>query len=139
MQPFVPKDLPRDPQPQTRQQPSYYDAIIKQSATQTTEPPKPSPQELEARYEALRQRWIKDYTEMPTDQQQRTLFNMMCDRVYWRIVYYMRRYPERLTSSVHTYSDRCIGGEEMMAFMGHIEEDGYSVAWLESNHVPSIA
>ncbi len=136
VQPFVPKDLPRDPQPQTRQQPSYYDAIIKQSATQTTEPPKPSPQELEARYEALRQRWIKDYTEMPTDQQQRTLFNMMCDRVYWRIVYYMRRYPERLTSSVHTYSDRCIGGEEMMAFMGHIEEDGYSVAWLESNHVP---
>ena len=60
----------------------------------------------------------------------------MCERVYWRIVYYMRRFPERLVSSQHTYTDRCIGGEEMQIFMGFVDENNYANRWLESNHVP---
>ncbi|MBR4986444.1 MAG: ATP-binding protein [Proteobacteria bacterium] len=82
--------------------------------------------------------WRQEFLNLPPEAQQTALFNMMCDRLYWRIIYYARRYPEKLVSSSHTYSDRCVSFEEFKAYMGHIEEDGYAAKWLESNRVPTI-
>ncbi len=90
----------------------------------------------EARKAALEQMWKNEFSELTTAQQQTVLYNLLNERLYWRIILYMRRFPERLTSSRQTYSDRCIGSEEFMAYMGYTEEDGYSVRWLNSNHVP---
>lgn len=82
--------------------------------------------------------WKQEFLALSPEAQQTALFNMMCDRLYWRIIYYVRRFPEKLISSSHTYSDRCVGFEEFMAYMGHVEPDGYAANWLETNHVPPI-
>ncbi len=82
--------------------------------------------------------WKNDFFNLSVSEQQTALYNMLCDYVYWRIIYYMRRFPERLVSSRQTYSDRCIGFEELNSYMGYIEENGYAMKWLQDNHVPSL-
>ena len=64
--------------------------------------------------EALFERWRSDFGALSSEEQQDLLYHLLNDRLYWRIVYYLRRFPGRLTSSQTTYSDRCIGGEELM-------------------------
>jgi hypothetical protein len=61
--------------------------------------------------------WRDQFAALSTHAQQYELHRLMVERLYWKIIYYMRRYPERLMSTHQTYSDRCIGHEELMQMM----------------------
>ncbi|MBQ9242023.1 MAG: ATP-binding protein [Proteobacteria bacterium] len=100
----------------------------------STPPASLSDKELDKIFES----WKQEFLNLSPEARQSALFNMMCDRLYWRIIYYVRRFPEKLVSSNHTYSDRCVSFEEFMAYMGHVEPDGYAAKWLETNHVPPL-
>ena len=76
------------------------------------------------------------YAGLQPEEQQYLLYNMLNERLYWRIIYYMRRFPERLTSSGPTYSDRCIGGEELMTMMGFNPPEMFANQWLDHHRVP---
>ena len=94
-----------------------------------------------AQAESFFDRLMKDkvrYTSSTPEDQQYLLFNMMNERLYWRIIYYMRRFPERLTSNGPTYSDRCIGGEELMAMMGYNPPEPFAAQWLDHHRVPPL-
>ncbi len=80
--------------------------------------------------------WLSDFEEMSAEEQQVTLYNMMVERLFWHIAYYMRRYPERMVSSRSTYTDRSVGFEEVRSLMGQDTEDGFSEKWLELNAIP---
>ncbi len=95
-------------------------------------------QAAEKELSRLMETWRKEFEGLEDDKRQDALYVLMNERIYWRIIYYMRRFPERLTSSRKTYSDRCIGSEELMAYMGYEEPEGYSVGWLEENRVPGL-
>lgn len=108
--------------------------------TKTQDQPsdKQTKNQTEINLEQIAQQAKTSFLELTTEEQQDVFFNMLCDRVYWRLVYYIRRYPERLISSEKTYTDRCIGAEEFMTYMGYGENHEFSSSWLELNHVPPI-
>ena len=81
--------------------------------------------------------WRNEFENMNADEQQRTLYNILVERLYYHIAYYMRRYPQRMASSRSTYSDRCVGIEEVRNLMGE-EDNGFSQTWLELNAIPEI-
>ncbi|MBQ1924671.1 MAG: hypothetical protein II180_00965, partial [Proteobacteria bacterium] len=80
--------------------------------------------------------WRDQFAALSTHAQQYELHCLMVERLYWKIIYYMRRYPERLMSTHQTYSDRCIGHEELMQMMGHQFANGSAEQWLYDHHVP---
>ncbi|MBQ9816770.1 MAG: ATP-binding protein [Proteobacteria bacterium] len=86
---------------------------------------------------ALKTGWQQEFEALNASDRQAMLFNLMNDRVYWRLIDLIRRSPERLTSSRQTYSDRCIGGEELCSYMGFRQPEGYSELWLKEHHVPT--
>ncbi len=90
-----------------------------------------------AQYNRMQLQWIEGFKRRSVDEQQNLLYNLINERLYWKIIYYIRRFPERLTSSRSTYTDRCVGAEELMAYMGFIDPNGYSNQWVESHHIPS--
>lgn len=105
----------------------------------TAQPPQdmaPSSEEME--YYFVMQHLKDEFSGIDPKQQQNILYNLINDRVYWRIIYYMRRYPERLTNSSATYTDRCVGGDELAHMMGYNSPEIYSVRWLDNHHVPQI-
>ena len=82
--------------------------------------------------------WRAEYEDMDAEEQQQTLYNVLVERVYWHIAYYMRRFPERMGSARPMYSDRCVGVEEVRELMGKEENTGFSEQWLEANAIPEI-
>ena len=80
--------------------------------------------------------WIATFTDMSAEEQQVTLYNLMVERLFWHIAYYMRRYPERMASSRATYTDRSVGFEEVRSLMGQDTDDGFAEKWLETNAIP---
>lgn len=87
--------------------------------------------------ENILQEMVAEFKQEAAASQQHILFEMMCDRLYWRIIYYMRRFPQRLTSGGASYSDQCIGREELRRYMGDTDES-YSEDWLAANSVPPL-
>ncbi len=84
------------------------------------------------------QKWSEDFSSLDKDAQQIWFYNMLNERLYWRLIYYMRRFPERLVSSRSTYTDRAIGFEELQTYMGFQSENSYAATWLEDNHIPPL-
>lgn len=82
--------------------------------------------------------WREEFESMDSDEQQTTLYNVLVERVYWHIAYYMRRFPERMGSAKPMYSDRCVGIEEVRELMGREDNTGFSERWLEANAIPEI-
>lgn len=80
--------------------------------------------------------WLEEFVTLGAEEQQLTIYNMMVERLFWHIAYYMRRYPERMVSSRETYTDRSVGFEEVRSLMGKESEDGFSEKWLELNAIP---
>ncbi len=80
--------------------------------------------------------WRSEFESMSAEEQQVTIYNMMVERLFWHIAYYMRRYPERMVSSRQTYTDRSVGYEEVRSLMGQDNEGGFSEKWLELNAIP---
>ena len=74
--------------------------------------------EVDGTEEALRDadeivaRWRSEYEACDAATRQDILFNLMCTRLFWRLVCYMRRYPHRLVSSEKTYTERCVASEQ---------------------------
>ncbi len=82
--------------------------------------------------------WRTDFEAMDPDEQQITLYNILVERVFWHIAYYMRRFPERMGSAKPMYSDRCVGIEEVRELMGKSDNTGFGKAWLEANAIPEM-
>ena len=76
-----------------------------------------------------------EFRPLATSEQQRILYYLIVERLYWRLVSYMRRYPERL-SSQGGYSSLGVGNEEFLKFMGYRGDDATANAWLDSHYVP---
>jgi AAA+ superfamily predicted ATPase len=92
----------------------------------------------EREYLSMLQHLRSEFSGIDPAQQQNILYNLINDRVYWRIIYYMRRFPERLTNSSATYTDRCVGGDELAHMMGYRSQEIYSIRWLDNHHVPQV-
>ncbi|MBQ1266231.1 MAG: ATP-binding protein [Proteobacteria bacterium] len=90
----------------------------------------------DVRLRAMAVEYKAHFASLSASEQQYMLYNLMNERLYWRIIYYMRRFPDRLTSSETTYSDRCVGSEEMMRMMGCRPQDMYAEQWLNNHRVP---
>ncbi len=105
--------------------------------------------EVDGTEEALRDadeivaRWRSEYEACDAATRQDILFNLMCTRLFWRLVCYMRRYPHRLVSSEKTYTDRCVGSEELESILTFGEslsrEGNYCIEWLDAHRVPTSA
>lgn len=95
----------------------------------------------QSEFDLLMARWKAEYEASNVGNRHDILFNILCQRAYWRTISYMRRYPQRLLSSNQTYSDRCVGGEELQALatFGKSLKAGDNVcsAWLEKHKIPS--
>ena len=92
----------------------------------------------EREYLSMLQHLRSEFSGIDPAQQQNILYNLINDRVYWRIIYYMRRFSERLTNSSATYTDRCVGGDELAHMMGYRSQEIYSIRWLDNHHVPQV-
>lgn len=92
----------------------------------------------EREYLSMLQHLRSEFSGIDPAQQQNILYNLINDRVYWRIIYYMRRFPERLTNSSATYTDQCVGGDELAHMMGYRSQEIYSIRWLDNHHVPQV-
>lgn len=127
------KDIPTD-----QMNPPVYEET--EQPAQETVPPadEMAPLSEEMEYYSILQQMKSEFSGIDPNQQQNILYNLINDRVYWRIIYYMRRFPERLTNSSATYTDRCVGGDELAHMMGFRSQDIYSVRWLDNHHVPQI-
>ena len=71
-------------------------------------------------------------------QQQDILQQNLENRLYWRIISYMRRYPDRM-SSHGSYSKLGVGSEEFMRYMHCGDQKAAPSAWLDMHHVPALA
>lgn len=79
---------------------------------------------------------LKDeFRVLSTADQQGILYYMIKERLYWRLICYMRRYPERL-SSKGGYSSLGVGNEEFLKIMGYRGESSTADEWLDSHYVP---
>ncbi len=76
-----------------------------------------------------------EFGAFSTLEQQNILYYLINERLYWRLIYYMRRYPERL-SSQGGYSALGVGNEEFIKIMGHSGEETNANEWLDSHYVP---
>ena len=79
-----------------------------------------------------------DFAALSSLEQQDILYYLINERLYWRLIYYMRRYPERL-SSQQRYSSLGVGHEEFLKIMGYQGEEVSADTWLNSNYVPPSA
>ena len=118
------------------EEPKLEDAPAAQEAVAPEAQPAP-PLDYEIQLQRSIELWLRQYQSMNVTAQQDLLYNLMNERLYWRLIYYMRKYPERLTSSRSTYTDRCVGAEELMAYLGYKDQNSYSLQWLESHHMPT--
>lgn len=88
------------------------------------------------------ERWRAEYEECDAATRQDVLFNLMCTRLFWRLVIYMRRYPHRLVSSEKTYTDRCVGFEELESILTFGEslhrEGNFCMEWLDKHAIPTL-
>lgn len=90
------------------------------------------------RFLEMTAKWRSEFEHMNSTEQQQVLLSIMQKRLYWRIISYMRRFPDRLTSGCKTYSDCCVGIEEMRSYMGSPDEESFPQKWLDNNHVPKL-
>ncbi len=104
----------------------------------TYEPKFKDPRE-HSRFLEMTSGWRSEFETLSNDEQQKVLFDFMHKRLYWRLVSYMRRFPDRLTSESTTYSAWNVGVEEMRSYMGSHDESGFTEKWLDRNHVPLLA
>ena len=109
------------------------DNIFNESDDATIEDGEILDQEIRSR---MADDWLADFKNMNPEEQQMTLYNMMVERLFWHIAYYMRRYPERMASSRSTYTDRSVSFEEVRSLMGQDTDDGFAEKWLELNAIP---
>lgn len=84
------------------------------------------------------EQWREDFEAMDPEEQQITLYNILVERLFWHIAYYMRRFPERMGSAKPMYSDRCVGIEEVREMMGKSDNTGFTASWLEANAIPEM-
>ena len=82
--------------------------------------------------------WKEELRLMSEDEIQSLLVGLCREKTFQYILSYMRRYPERLVSDRNTYSDNCVGGEELNRYLGYVEEDGFPQKWLENHHIPTL-
>lgn len=97
---------------------------------------------LVSRLSEWREEWQREFSQATEGERQDYLLQALANRLYWRIMHYMRKYPQRLVSSQHTYSDRCVGGDELTAIVtqGKNLEDSntYCLQWLEEHQIPDM-
>ena len=93
-------------------------------------------QENVERYQQLIERWKTQVQGMSEDELQTVMLGLCRDRTFQYILLYMREYPERLVSDHNTYSDSCVGGEELSRYVGHTDLDAFPYQWLKLHHIP---
>lgn len=89
---------------------------------------------------SLLARWHEEFEAADAGGRHDIFMNLLCSRTFWRTVAYMRRYPQRLTSAGGTYSDRCVGHEELQAIVTHgksLSPDSRCFQWLDEQQIPS--
>lgn len=82
--------------------------------------------------------WIDEIHSMSDDEIQSLLIGLCREKTFQYILSYMRRYPERLVSDRNSYSDNCVGGEEMNRYLGFVDENGFPYQWLDEHHIPEL-
>ncbi|MCL2325118.1 MAG: AAA family ATPase [Proteobacteria bacterium] len=101
-------------------------------------PDEPETQTLESQVEAILAKWKVHISGLSAKERHELLLNMLTDYLRMRLAIYFRRFPERLTSSEKTYTDRCVGREELITYMGHVDNEGHCANWLTTRHVPPL-